>query len=171
MTNLLLALLFVVVGSVGSASAQQWVEHRPAGAGYRIEFPAAPTVQTRDSDAGSGKLTTASYDGPGDIEFLAIHNDSSTTGKVDDPQAAFDSARNSAIAAVSGKMREETRLTVEGLPARRIVVDIADPKLTITVVAVLKGQRLYQAIAVVPRGQEDSADVKRFFGSFHLVPR
>ena len=34
-----LALMFVLAAAVVAHAQQQWVEHRPAGAGYRIEFP------------------------------------------------------------------------------------------------------------------------------------
>ena len=58
-----LPLFFFMLGAFASATAQQWVEHRPQDGGYRIEFPGAPAIETEDrrNRAGPYKLTMASY--------------------------------------------------------------------------------------------------------------
>src|SRR5258708_10413099 len=167
MLRVVLGVLFLFVGNHGSASAQQWVEHRPQGAGYRIEFPTAPTVNITavDTEPDSAKMTIARYEGSGNVELLSIHDDYPTTTKVANPQAAFDSARNSALEAVKGKLREEKDLSIDGLPARRIVVDVPEVKLTVVALIVLKGRRAYQAIAGVPPGQGTSATAHRSLNS------
>ncbi len=172
MLQLFLTLLFLVVGNLGPANAQEWVEYRPPDAGYRTEFPAAPTVSTTaiDDQPDSAKMTIARYEGRRRFELLSIHDDYPTTAEVDDPEVAFNSARNGALAAVKGKLRQETRFTVDGLPARRIVVDIPEAKLAVVALLVLNGRRVYQLIAVAPLGQEDSANVQRFLNSFAVVP-
>ena len=43
-----LALLLVVLSSFAPASAQKWVEYKPQGAGFRLEFPQAPNIVRYD---------------------------------------------------------------------------------------------------------------------------
>ena len=50
----LLVLMFVLAAAGVVHAQQQWVEHRPVGAGYRIEFPGRPTVESQEVDTGAG---------------------------------------------------------------------------------------------------------------------
>ena len=57
MRRLLPILLIVVLGSLAPASAQDWVEFKPQGAGYRVEFPRAPKVQIQDVQTTAERAT------------------------------------------------------------------------------------------------------------------
>jgi hypothetical protein len=175
MLRLLSALLFVAL-SVAPARAQQWVEYKDATAGYRVEFPQAPKVQTQpvQTTAGTRQMGIATFDRERDgvsISYMTVFPERPATWN-GDPQVTLDRVRDNAVRAANGKLREEKRLTGgNGEPARRFV--IADmPKGQVGVVLqVMKGDQLYQAIAVVSAGQEDSADTQRFINSFALLPR
>jgi uncharacterized DUF497 family protein len=89
-----------------------------------------------------------------------------------DAQATLDRVRDNAVRAANGKLREEKRLTgANGEPARRFVIaDMPQGKVCV-VLQVMRGDQLYQAIAVVSAGQEDSAETQRFINSFALLAR
>jgi len=164
-------LLLVLALSVGPAPAQDWIEYRPSGGGYRVEFPGKPDVSTRDvaSRTETIHLNMAIVERAKDTAFLTMHSQRSANSIGLDPQSALDQARNGAMRDPEHKLREETRLTVGGLPARRVVIDVPHKRLVTVALFVLGPDRLYQAIAVVPPGQEGSADVERFLKSFAPV--
>jgi hypothetical protein len=170
MLRLLLVLLLFVLGSLAPARAQQWVEHRPQGAGYRVEFPAAPKVSKEDIANPAGKIvmTFAEYEKSGGFALVAMHTVYPSSPP--DPQIFLDAARDSAVRNANAKLREEKKLTVGGKPARRLVVEMPDTLLGVALV-VLDGNHIYNTMAVVPPGEVNSADVERFLKSFALVPR
>ena len=170
MLRLLLVLLLFVLGSLAPARAQQWVEHRPPGAGYRVEFPAAPKVSKEDiaNPAGKVVMTFAEYEKSGGFALVAMHTVYPSSPP--DPQIFLDAARDSAVRHANAKLREEKKLTVGGKPARRLVVEMPDTLVGVALV-VLDGNHIYNTMAVVPPGEVNSADVERFLKSFALVPR
>ena len=58
MRRLPLSLLLVVLSSFAPASAQKWVEYKPQGAGFRLEFPQAPTIVPSEAKTASGVRPT-----------------------------------------------------------------------------------------------------------------
>ena len=156
---------------IDPAAAQGWLEYRSPGGGYRVEFPGKPEVTTEDVKAGTAtiRVNMAMVERGNDVAFLTIDSPRSASSVLLDPQKALDQARDGAIKEGERKLREETRVTVGGLPARRVIIDIPPKKLVTVALFVLGPERLYQAIAVVPPGQEGSADVERFLNSFAPV--
>jgi hypothetical protein len=63
MPRLLAALLFFAFSAIAPASAQDWVEFKPPGSGYRVEFPEAPKVQVQDvkTTAGTRHMGMATF--------------------------------------------------------------------------------------------------------------
>lgn len=164
------ALLIALLAWLAPALAQQWVEHRPPGAGYRVEFPAAPKVSKQDIDSPVGKavMTFAEYEKTGGLALVAMHT-VYPSGPAD-PHIFLDGARDSGLKNANAILREEKKLTVGGKPARRLVIEMPDTLMGVALV-VLDDDRLYNTMAVVPRGQVNSADVERFLNSFALVSR
>lgn len=164
------ALLIVLLAWLAPARAQQWLEHRPPDAGYRVEFPAAPKVSKENIDTPVGKavVTFAEYEKAGDFVLLATYI--VYPSGPPDPQVFLDGARDSALKNANARLREEKQLTVGGKPARRMVVEMPDTLIGVALV-VLDGNRLYNTMAVVPHGEVNSADVERFLKSFALVAR
>jgi hypothetical protein len=164
------ALLIVLLAWLAPARAQQWVEHRPPDAGYRVEFPAAPKVAKENIDTPVGKavVTMAEYEKNGSFVLVAMHT--VYPSGPPDPQIFLDGALDGGLKSANATLREKKQLTVGGKPARRIVMEMPDGLMGVALV-VLDGNRLYNAMAVVPRGEVNSADVERFLNSFALVPR
>ena len=169
-----LALLLVVL-SFAPASAQKWVEYKPQGAGFRLEFPQAPTIVRSDSKTGSGvrPMELANFESRRNgvsLTFMTALPERPTGFTDGDPQAVLDRVRDDTVSWVNGRLREEKRITVDGQPARRSVIDIPEDNKVCVLLQVLRGDQLYKAIAVVSAGQENGADTQRFIDSFNLLP-
>ena len=174
MLRLLPILLIFVLGSLAPANAQDWVEFKPQGAGYRVEFPQAPKVQVQDvqTTAGTRHMGSATVESQRDgvlLSFMTTFPERPNIYTGGDPQVLLDRLRGNAVSAVNGKLREENRITVDGQPARLSVIDMPKDQVAV-VLHVMRGDQLYQAIAVVSAGQENGADTQRFIRSFALLP-
>src|SRR6187399_516834 len=89
--------LFLVLGAFTPVTAQQWVEHRPQNAGYRIEFPGTPTIEVEDRHNKAGrpyKLTMASYQPSRNVVFMVAHAFSDPSLRDPDPQVELDRLRD-----------------------------------------------------------------------------
>lgn len=155
------------------AAQQQWREVRPPGAGFRIEFPEEPKTEWKDLPSGSGTVPAlisllSRQDG---LDFMSIYSDFPAGTFSANPQGELDTLRNNSVNDVRGVLRSEAKLTVGGAPARRVVISFFDGKSIATILFILNGTRLYQAICIAPQGKENGADVSRFIGSLTLVPR
>jgi hypothetical protein len=167
----LTALLLVALLAAQFAHAQQqWIDYRPAGAGYRVEFPAKPVEDVRDvtTDVGTIKMRTSSVDIGGKV-FMTIDSLYPSNVTMGDPQVNLDGARNSGVRNVEGTLRAEERLSVANAPARRMVIDMPRTNQSADALLVLDGRRMYQAVYVGPRGTEQAPEVRRFLSSFALV--
>ncbi|MCX7362130.1 MAG: hypothetical protein NTV97_09745 [Alphaproteobacteria bacterium] len=152
-----------------SRSQDQWAEHAPEGAGYRIEFPGAPkhNQADRSTPEGTMRVTAARLEAGGNV-YVATSATFPVTA-YDDAQHALGEARRKAVKNMKGKLRTEQRMTVSGAPARRIVVDVASKKQVQVGLIVLRANQLFQALVTVPAGREASADVDRFLNSLALT--
>jgi len=172
-TLLLLSVLLVAVATPVVVRAQQWIEPRPSGAGYRIEFPMQPTLLSQDVTTGVGpvKLNIAQVEIGDTIAFLAMHN-MYPRGTINNANVALNQARDGAVGNTpGGKLRSDRNLTVSGASARLIAVEALQERRVLTSLMVVRGDSLYQAIVVTPEGGENSADGQRFISSLALVPR
>jgi hypothetical protein len=172
MIRFLATLLLLAAWSVAPAQAQQWVEYKPAGAGFRVEFPAAPEIETEDvpSDVGPMRITTADSVVKGEAGFMVSDSVFPANATID-PDAELDGAREGLIEKSKAKLQQEQRLTVGGLPARRLVLDSPEHDMAAIALFVCRRNRLYSAVAIVPRGQENGDKATRFFKSFTVLPK
>jgi hypothetical protein len=166
---LLAALLALALGGAPLAQAQQWIDHRPAGGGYRVAFPAQPIEQGRTVDTDVGKVTmqTSAVEIDGKI-FMTIDSIYPSEFKMGDAEATLDTARNGGLRNVGGRLLSEERLNIDNAPARRLVIDIPHSNQAAEALMVLDGHRLYQAVYLGPRGSQKTEDANRFLSSFKL---
>ena len=161
----LLALAAVPAGN--QALAQNWVEHKPDGIGYRVEMPAAPKITARDVPTAIGPIkTTMALVDRGAIAYIVSHNDYPDSIKNTPKDQLLDTLRNGQVGA--HKLRGEEKIEISGQPARHIVIDTAQGQVIISRIVMVEA-RLFQAIYVGPKGSEDGDDAKRFIASFQLV--
>ena len=163
-------LSFFLLGTEYARAQQQWIDYRPTGAGYRVEFPAKPVEDVRDvtTDVGTIKMRTSSVDIGGKV-FMTIDSLYPASVSMGDPEINLDGARNSGVRNVEGTLRAEKRLSVANAPARRMVIDMPRTNQAADALIVLDGRRLYQAVYVGPRGTEEAPEVRRFLSSFALL--
>lgn len=152
---------------IGAAWAQKWIEHRPPGAGYRVDLPGSSEAIAEDVPTTAGIIRYyAARVVMGRVVFVATHMDYPSTGLPVDPETALDSVRGGQLQD-GGVLRDERRLSIGGMPARRLVFEIDDQ--VVSTLVMLNGGVLYQMLCTGPKGSETSADVERFMSSFRLV--
>ena len=167
--NLVAAFLFAVCNP---ASAQTWVEFRPAGAGFRIELPGKPKVTSETRNTGSGPVptTTAVVEVGKTMAFVVMYSqftEKQLGGRSLDRM--LDDARDGSVG--KRRLRAEQKLTIGDHPARRLIIDADDGMVFLSQLVMIETQ-LNQAIFVsTAKGGENSAEAKRFVGSFAVVER
>lgn len=149
--------------------AQNWIVYSPEGMSYHIDMPQkwVPSQQTIPTDVGPVEMYMATI-GLGARAYMAIHS-SYPQSHIDTvpPDTMLNNARDGAVSSVKGKLLKEDRFTISGYPARHLVVDT--PQGRISQRMVLVGVTLVQAIYVGPAGDEAKADVQRFFSSLTIM--
>ena len=150
------------------ALAQNWVEHKPEGVGYRVEMPETPKISARDVPTAVGPIkTTMALVDRGAIGYIVSHNDypaAAIAGK--SPDDMLDGIRGGQVG--QHKLRSEEKITMGDKPARHLIIDTAQGQVVVSRIVMVQN-RLFQALYVGPKGSEESADAKRFIASFQLV--
>src|SRR5262245_18727219 len=160
--------VIVALFAAAPAAAQNWVEHKPQGVGYRVEMPAAPRITQRDVQTQLGAIrTTMALVDRGTIAFIVRHNDYPADAvKAAAKEQMLDGIRNGQVG--TNKLRGEEKITIGGEPARHLVIDTAQGQVIVSRLVMVEA-RLFQVIYVGPKGSEESEDAKRFIASFQLI--
>jgi hypothetical protein len=163
-----LAVIAAFSAAAAPAAAQNWVEHKPDGVGYRVEMPAAPRVSQRDVPTQIGPIkTTMALVDRGTIAFIVSHNDYPAEAvKTVPKETMLDNISKGQVGA--HKLRSQESITIGGQPARHLVIDTAQGQVLVSRLVMVEA-RLFQVIYVGPKGSEESDDAKRFVASFQLV--
>jgi hypothetical protein len=161
-------LVLAAAPAANQALAQNWVEHKPAGVGYRIEMPTAPQVSSRDVPTQLGPIkTTMALVDRGSIAFIVSHNDYPADAiKATPSEQLLDGIRTGQVG--THKLRAEEKIQISGQPGRHLVIETAQGQVIVSRIVMVEA-RLFQAIYVGPKGSEDGDDAKRFMASFQLV--
>jgi hypothetical protein len=172
----LIVLAFAVCNS--PASAQQWIEYRPAGEGFRVEMPQAPQVTSRvlQHKIGPLSLIEAEVDYP-DRSFAVTYLDmpkDKIKSAVKNAESILDGARDGAIGGMTidgnkAVLRSEQRLNVNGYPGREIISDITALNLVSVMRIVLVQNRQYTVFFSGFAGSETKSEVSRFMNSFVIL--
>jgi hypothetical protein len=160
------------------ASAQQWIEYRPAGEGFRVEMPQAPQVTSRvlQHKIGPLSLIEAEVDYP-DRSFAVTYFDmpkDKIKSAVKNAESILDGARDGAVGGMTidgnkAVLRSEQRLNVNGYPAREIISDITALNLVSVMRIVLVQNRQYTVVFSGFAGSEAKGEVSRFMNSFVIL--
>lgn len=169
MKSLLAAMLGIA--SLAATPALGQVEYRPAGGGFRVEFPAQPITKKEISSTrfGPTPMESAELTRPKGGTCYASHSLYPPQAGSEDPQRLLDQIRVGRT--VKGALRIQRRFQFDGLPAQRDVVDWQfGTRPVIVSLDVLRGPNLYSIFCIVDRGQEGAPDVTKFVDSFALLP-
>lgn len=149
-----------------SASAQQWQEYRPAGAGYRLEVPGVPELRILQVPTVVGIRPVHRAVVQGGEAWFGVSHFSNPGGP-----AIPASVVEGVLENMEGEIRESRDLTVDGLPAHRLVLDRQANKQVLVAIAVVSPVSIIQIMYLGPSGTESQPVVMRFFASFAAVPQ
>jgi hypothetical protein len=155
--------------SVTLAAAQaDWVEHK--GEGFTVSFPGKPS---------DFKQSVKGHTGPVEVKMLVFENAKGDAQYVvsyfDFPDAALksgnddkrlDNARDGAVLAVKGTLKEEKKIKIEKHSGREVLIMTKGKIARTRLYAVNK--RLYQLAVVGPANVVEQKETKQFFDSFKL---
>jgi hypothetical protein len=156
-----------------TVETDSWKEFRSQAGRFSVRLPGTPKEDKQAIDTAVGKIDMFLfvYEVSNDVAYLIMYNDypEDVVAKAD-KTTMLDGARDGAVENVKGKLRSEKNVSISGSPGREIVVDTSDaPLSTIKSRMYLVKNRLYQVMAVVPKGKETSKDVDKFLDSFKLT--
>jgi hypothetical protein len=83
----------------------------------------------------------------------------------------LDSARDGAVAQVSGRLLIDEPRDLGAVRGKRIAIDADGGRVRVRGDLFVVGRRLYQVLATTDPAETDSVEVRRFLDSFVLLPR
>jgi len=164
--------LFVAgVASTAAADELPWKAFESKEGRFVVEFPGVP--RPRHNSRPTAKFGTLEQhmfllEVPNTGVFSVSYMDY-PRGAIDKYQAdqLLDDARDTVLKIAKGKLLSETKVTMGGFPGRAIVFEGAN-NLVFSAHYYVARERVYSALAYVPKGSGDSPYVKRFLDSFKL---
>ncbi|NBU27524.1 MAG: hypothetical protein EBS42_04710 [Caulobacteraceae bacterium] len=163
---LLAAIALMTVGLQSPALAQAaWRTHVDREHGYRVEFPGVPS-QTQETTPLGNVMDVASLEAGTTGAFLVI---ATVSAEPLDGIPALENATTGAVESVAGRLVSKADLTVDGAPARDLVIEAGEGDVTLRTRMVILGSTFFQIMAVGPR-EGPPAGSERFINSFRLTP-
>jgi hypothetical protein len=163
--------LVLLVAAGARAEEPSWKSFESKEGRFTVEFPGVPRQRSNTRPtARFGTLEQHMFllEVPNVGVFTVSYMDY-PRGAMDKykPDQLLDDARDNALKIAKGKLLSETKVTMNGFPGRVIVFDGAN-NLVFTAHYYVAKERVYTALAYVPKASGDSAEVKRFLASFKL---
>lgn len=158
LTPLLAALLLVGCAETPNGSA-----YAPAGGGFTVLMPGS--VQEKTDESGT-HMYIGQVSGK-DQAYIISYTDLDPS-KVNKANAdkVLDNVRNGITQ--KNKLLSETRVSVDGHPARDLKVQTKDGYVMHDRV-IIANSRMYQVLVVTSKNEANAPDVKKFINSFHLT--
>jgi hypothetical protein len=147
-----------------------------AAGGFSVMAPGPVEEKIQSLDIPlAGKIDMHAFNGhKGNISYVVAYADYPVEiVSQRDPEKVLDGSRDGMVGNINGKLLTEFKISIDGYPGREIVVDtkIGDGQdATIKARLYLVGNRLYQLIALAPKG-EGLGDMQPFLESFALLPK
>jgi hypothetical protein len=167
----LLLPLLLALALPWAAHGQQWSTYKPAGAGYSIDLPGKPTIESETSESAAGPvknyIASVEVGETGYVSMYTVY----PMGTDTDADEVLDAARDGMLEDGKSELRDEKRLTIGNLPARRVALYDTESNLVIVNLMLYRGNTLYQSIYAAPPSQQDTDSSRRFFASFKLIGR
>lgn len=158
------------------AAAQKWEKFAPAGGDFSVLMPGKPVKTDQEMQTAFGKLVNHMFLlQSGEAVYMVSYGD--FPEPVSDPaviKRMLDSARDNAIQATSGRLKEEKEIKLGGHTGRELLVVL--PAGLTRARAYWVGKRLYQVVVLMPEGKGAAGEKAReetmakFLDSFALTP-
>ncbi|MBI5818981.1 MAG: hypothetical protein HZA88_08325 [Verrucomicrobia bacterium] len=156
------------VTALASQTGIQWKPYRSEAEGYTIQMPGDPKEQPRlkPDDSHTVKCNVS----PHEIYYVNSYGISAEGVARIGVAKFFRTIRDSVLAGnTSYSLRSEKEITLDGHPGLEFIVNDPQNNSVILVNVYVVGNRLYQLMAGVPRGSENSTSVLKFFYTFRLI--
>jgi hypothetical protein len=172
----LAAVASLCLAACGTAEPAKWVDVAPDGAGFAVSLPEQPKREQHISATPSGDVQTDVYsaDRPGGgfyivvVEWLPPTTDSEGASAV-----ILDSACERTAGSALGTLASKKVIVVGNRPGREVEIDVPSTSAPgggkIRGRIVLAGNRLYQTLALVPKGEITAETTNHFLDSFRLT--
>jgi hypothetical protein len=164
---LLLSGFTLLAGGIQTPALAQtaWRTHTDREHGYRVEFPGVPS-QTQETTPLGNVMDVASLEAGTTGAFLVI---ATVSAEPLDGIPALENATTGAVESVAGRLVSKADLTMDGAPARDLVIEAGEGDVTLRTRMVILGATFFQIMAVGPReGPPEGSE--RFINSFRLTP-
>ena len=173
MTKKFLAALFLLSIAALSAAAQPpagWVKFSPEGSPFSVLLPGEPKKDTQTAQSPHGPYTTHLYTSvsPDREIYLVGWVDYSPNFKFG-VQAELEANRDNFVKSAKANLLGTTPIKLGAHPGIEFKAEMPGRANVVSRVYIV-GRRPYQLIALTPIGHDSSANVERFFSSFHVGP-
>lgn len=151
-----------------------WSTYQEPNGLYEVQFPQQPRQQNITVSTAQGDVTVnmlVHEDARNGFVLMSASNPIPVPpGMVLNPELGLDGGRDGAVASMNATIDQEDRITVQGLPARSLVMSTPN-QLRFQVVLIVDPDRaiLYQLlVGGVNTEQLNSPDARQFFNSFNI---
>ena len=161
-------LMFLLTLAPAVAMAQEWKDFTSAECRCSAQLPGMPQQRSNTMQSKFGTLDAKMImlDVPGTAFFALFYVDyPKDVITKDKPDEILNDVREAAVANVKGKLRSETKITMNGFPGREVKID-SPGKMVMHGRIYLVKERLYQVIVVMPESRESAGESKKFLDSF-----
>jgi len=135
--------------------------------GFSVKMPGEPKASAEDIDTAVGKVALHMFTvetNSGNDAYMIEYSDFSI---VPDAASAIDAAINGQVGSFKGKITADKKVTLNGWPGRTVTIE--GPEATSLSSAYMAGNRLYQVMFVMVKGETLPPDVSEYFASFLIT--
>jgi hypothetical protein len=162
-------LIVACVGAGPVDAEEKWQILTIPESGFSVDMPGTPVRQQDMTDRGLRYVLYTVEEDPA-RDYVVGMQEIAPDAAAEGAQKLYDDARDSLARSTGGKLRAERPVSCDGVAGREIIIDAEDDTGMNTLIdrVFLKGSRLYQLGAIVPRGTERDAAVTRFLDSARI---
>lgn len=172
-TGALLALALTATSALAEA-APGWQSLKPEGEPFSIDMPGTAKEDSMNMlDDSKAPLMAKTYSvetasGAAYIVNCTLLPPAQAKKVKDDAQGMLLKVRDGSLQGMRAKLTSDNEISINGHPAREVGGEAQDGFVSLSRMAVV-GDRLCQAIAVVPAAEAASADIRRFLDSLSFT--
>ena len=134
---------------------------------FSVTLPGTPKEKSEDISSNNGPTTLHTFmveRNEGQNFFLVGYSDYQTKLDAD---ASWASVINGQVESLKGKITADKTVTLNGHPGRSVTIEVEGTLFLSTVY--VAGNRLYQMMYGMPKGDAMPPDAKEFFDSFRIL--
>lgn len=167
-----LAPILILLVLFGCQPEVEWLKLEPADSFFRIEMPGEPQVVRRQVKLPFGDAPVNMWlVDDGDRAFIVGFTEyPDQIDEVANADELLDSARDGHLQNVAGRLVRDEPVERNGHRGRIIEIEAANGAAHVQGELVIAHSRLYQVLATTTPDERDGPLVRRFLGSFELLP-